>query len=157
MLVGFALGVVALAALIVAEVRNPDPLIDLRLFGIRSFAIAATVSVVGSVALFGAEFLLPLYLQVLRGKSAFEAGLFLLPLAIASGIVSPLAGRLTDRIGPRLPVVVGFLLVAFNTFQLSKLTLDTSLEFIAGLVACGALGWRWSSRTPRSPRSRMYQ
>lgn len=139
-LVGFALGVVALVALIVAEVRNPDPLIDLRLFGIRSFAIAATVSVVGSVALFGAEFLLPLYLQVLRGKTAFEAGLLLLPLAIASGIVSPLAGRLTDRIGPRLPVVVGFLLVAFNTFQLSKLTLDTSLEFIAVLVALRGVG-----------------
>jgi len=139
-LIGFALVLVALAALIIAEVRNPDPLLDLRLFGIRSFAIAATVSVVGSVALFGAEFLLPLYLQVLRGQTAFEAGLFLLPLAIASGIVSPLAGRLTDRIGPRLPVVLGFLLVAFNTYQLSQLTLDTSLTFIAILVALRGIG-----------------
>jgi DHA2 family multidrug resistance protein len=136
----FALGLVALIALVIAEVRNPDPLLDLRLFRIRTFAIAAVVSVVGGVALFGAEFLLPLYLQVLRGKTAFEAGLFLLPLAIASGIVSPLAGRLTDRIGPRLPVVVGFLLVAFNTYQLSRLTLDTNLTFVAVLIALRGIG-----------------
>jgi len=139
-LVGFALGAVALAALIVAEVRNPDPLLDLRLFGIRSFAVAATVSFVGSIALFGAEFLLPLYLQVLRGRTALEAGLFLLPLAVAAGVVSPLAGKITDRIGPRLPVVVGFLLVAFNTFQLSKLTLDTSLGYIVLLMLLRGIG-----------------
>lgn len=139
-LAGFAIGIGALAALVVAELRNPDPLLDLRLFGIRSFSTAAVVSVVGGVALFGAEFLLPLYLQVLRGKTAFEAGLFLLPLAIASGIVAPLAGRLTDRIGPRLPVVIGFLLVAVNTFQLSKLTLDTSLGFILLLVVLRGIG-----------------
>jgi EmrB/QacA subfamily drug resistance transporter len=139
-IIGFAVGAVALLALVIAELRAADPLLDLRLFRIRTFAFAAIVSVVGGVALFGAEFLLPLYLQVLRGKTAFEAGLFLLPLALASGIVAPLAGQLADRIGPRLPVVLGFLLVAFNTYQLAQLNLTTSFAFIAVLVALRGIG-----------------
>ncbi len=137
---GFAVGLALLCALVIAELRSPDPLLDLRLFGIRSFTLAAIASFIGGVALFGAEFLLPLYLQVLRGKTAFEAGLFLLPLALASGIVSPLAGKLTDRIGPRLPVVAGFLLIVLNTWQLSRLELDTSLGFIVLLVALRGIG-----------------
>lgn len=137
---GFAIGLVGLIGLIVAEVRSADPLLDLRLFGIRTFAEGAVVSMIGGVALFGAEFLLPLYLQVLRGRTAFEAGLFLLPLALAAGVVSPLAGRLADTIGPRLPVVAGFLLLAFNTFQLSRLTLDTNFGFIVFLVFIRGVG-----------------
>ena len=137
---GFVIGALLLIALVVVELRSPDPLLDLRLFGIRTFTLAAIASFIGGVALFGSEFLLPLYLQVLRGKTAFEAGLFLLPLAIASGIVSPLAGQLTDRIGPRVPVVAGFLLIAFNTFQFSKIQANTSLGFILALVAIRGVG-----------------
>ncbi len=139
-LAGLGLGLAALLALVVAELRAPEPLLDLRLLGIRSFAVAGVVGMVGSVALFGAEFLLPLYLQVLRGRTAFEAGLFLLPLALTSGVVSPLAGKITDRVGPRLPILVGFLLLVFNTYQLSHITLSTSLTLIAVLAALRGIG-----------------
>ncbi len=133
-LVSLAAGIVSLGILTFVELRAPSPLLDLKLFRIPSFAIANIAGLVGTIALFGAEFLLPLYLQILRGETAFQAGLTLLPLAIASAFATVLAGRLSDRLGPRLPIVIGFLLIAYNTYQLSQITIDTSLTFIGFLL-----------------------
>lgn len=133
-IVGFIVGFVSLALFAIVELRTRDPLLDLRLYKISSFAIANVAGMVGTIALFGAEFLLPLYLQILRGKSAFETGLILLPLAIASAITGLLAGRLADKIGPRVPIVLGFLLITYNTFQLSQIKMDTSINFLIFLL-----------------------
>jgi len=62
---------------------------------------ASLLGYVSVIALFGAEFLLPIYLQFLRGQTAFETGLILLPMAITGGFATILAGRLYDRMGPR--------------------------------------------------------
>lgn len=131
---GLVIGLVALAVFTVVELRAPDPLMDLRLFGIPGFAIANVASMVGTIALFGAEFLLPLYLQILRGQTAFQAGLILLPLAIASAFSSFISGRITDRIGPRVPIVIGFILIAYNTYQFAQIKMDTSINFIIFLL-----------------------
>ncbi|MCB0067241.1 MAG: DHA2 family efflux MFS transporter permease subunit, partial [Caldilineaceae bacterium] len=89
----FALGVVGLIAFFLIELFVAEqPLLDLRLFRSRIFTNAAFVGWVSVVALFGAEFLLPLYLQVLRGRTALETGFILLPLAVAAAIATPLAG-----------------------------------------------------------------
>jgi MFS family permease len=97
-----AVGAIALVAFVFVELFVARaPLLDLRLFARPVFALAALGGYVGVVALFAASFLLPLYVQVLRGRSAFEAGLLLLPQAVAAGIASPLAGRMYDRYGPR--------------------------------------------------------
>ena len=140
-LAAFALGVVGLALFTVTELRVAEPLLDLRLFKIRTFTVANIVGWVGIIGLFGAEFLLPLYLQIVRGKSAFDTGLFLLPLALISGIMTPIAGRLADRFGPRLPLVVGFGLIAFNTWQLRDIKADTSLDWITVLLIIRGLGF----------------
>lgn len=130
----FAVGVVGLALFAITELRVKDPLLDLRLFRIGTFTMANIVGWVGIIALFGAEFLLPLYLQILRGKSAFDTGLFLLPLAIASGVTTPIAGRIADKIGPRVPLVLGFSLIAFNTWQLREITINTDLGWLTFLL-----------------------
>lgn len=131
---GFAVGVAALSAFTVQALRSPDPLLDVRLFGNRTFANAALIGYVSVLALFGAEFLMPLYLQLLRGLSAFEAGMTLLPMALASGITTPLAGRIYDKIGPRALLIVGYGLLAFNTWQFAHLTGDTPLSTIRWLL-----------------------
>ena len=133
-LVSIAIGVLSLAVFAVIELRTTQPLLDLRLYSIRSFTLANIASLVGTIALFGAEFLLPLYLQILRGESAFQTGLILLPLALASAVSTVIAGRISDRIGPRLPIVIGFLLITYNTYQLSQIQLDTSIGFIIFLL-----------------------
>lgn len=134
-IVPLAVGAVALALFAVVELRVRDPLLDLRLFRNWTFLNATLVGYVTVLALFGAEFLMPIYLQSLRGTSALDTGLILLPLAIVAGIMTPLAGRVYDRIGPRAIVVAGFLVLCINTWQLAHLQADTSLGYIRFLMA----------------------
>jgi EmrB/QacA subfamily drug resistance transporter len=125
----------ALIELFVAK----EPMLDLRLFGKRTFLIANLVGYVSVIALFGAEFLLPIYLQALRGSTALETGLILLPLAGALAIGMPLAGRIYDRTGPRPLLIVGYGLLLLNTWQLSQLQADTPISWILVLLALRGL------------------
>jgi MFS family permease len=76
--------------------------------------------------MFSSMFLLPLFLQNVRGLGAMEAGLLLLPQALAAAIMMQISGRLLDRFGPRLVVLPGLCLLAFATWRLSGLDLSTS-------------------------------
>ena len=134
-LISFIVGAVGLVAFALIELFvAKEPLLNLRLFQNRTFAIAALVGYVVTLALFGAEFLMPVYLQALRGRTALETGLLLLPLALTSGVVTPIAGRLYDRIGPRPIIVVGFLVLIINTWQLSRIQADTPIGWIMFLL-----------------------
>ena len=132
----FGIGAAGLAAFVFVELRvAKEPLLDLRLFGRRTFLISVLVGYVTIVALFGAEFLMPLYLQMMRGVAAFDAGLILLPMAVTAGIATPVAGRVYDRIGPRPLLVLGFALLAFNTWQFALLDAGTPIPWIVLLLA----------------------
>jgi EmrB/QacA subfamily drug resistance transporter len=135
-LLSFTVGLAALIAFVLIELRvAKDPLLDFRLYTNVIFLNASVVGYVSVIALFGAEFLLPIYLQVLRGNTAFHTGIILLPLAITAGITTPLAGRLYDRIGPRALVILGFAVLCVNTWQLSHLTATTTMRAIMILMA----------------------
>src|SRR6266508_3372579 len=136
----FGIGAVGVAAFAAIELFvAKEPMLDLRLFRSRTFLIANLVGYVSVVALFGAEFLLPLYLQALRGRTALETGLILLPLAGALAVGMPLAGRIYDRTGPRPLLIVGYGLLLLNTWQLSRLQADTPIGWIMLLMALRGL------------------
>ncbi len=118
-----------------------DPLLDLRLFRKPTFLSASLLGYVSVIALFGAEFLLPIYLQFLRGKTAFETGLILLPMAVTGGVATILAGRVYDRIGPRPLVAIGFSLLILNTWQLSRIQANTPISWILFLLALRGLAF----------------
>jgi MFS family permease len=81
----------------------------------------------------------PLSLQVVLGVSALDTGLTLLPLAIASGVTGVIAGQVRDRLGPRLPLTIGFLLIAAGIELLRMQISSTSLWAMAGaLIVAGA-------------------
>ena len=130
--------VVGSAALIVFVVweyfKRDEALLDVRLFRRPTFTIANVIGWISVIGFFGAEFLLPLYLQILRGLTPLQTGLLLLPLAVASGILAPFIGRLQDKIGPRLLVAAGFGLLIVNTWQFSLLSLTESYGYIAFLL-----------------------
>ena len=139
-LLWFGIGAAGLIAFALVELFvAKDPLLDLRLFQKRVFLNASLVGYVSVLALFGAEFLLPVYLQALRGKTAFETGLILLALAVASGFATPTAGRLYDKVGPRPLVATGFTILLVNTWQLSQLKADTPISWIVVLLALRGL------------------
>lgn len=135
-IVAGVIGPVALAAFVVVELRVArDPLLEFELFSNGVFLNATLVGWVTVMALFGAEFLMPIYLQMVRGRTAFDTGLILLPLAATAAVTTPIAGRIYDRVGPRPIVVVGFSVLAINTWQLSRLTGSTSIAWIVILMA----------------------
>jgi DHA2 family multidrug resistance protein len=130
-----SIGIAAFVVFVIVELRVKDPLLDLRLFLKRTFAFANILGWVSVVALFGAEFLLPIYLQSLRGQTPLQAGLLVLPLALSAGVTTPIAGALYNRIGGRWLIAAGSILLAINTWEFAHLTLDTSFTEVMFIVA----------------------
>jgi len=136
---GLTIGTVALLAFIVVELRAANPLLELRVFRSLDFSLAIVAQWVGQVALFGSLFLVPLFLQQVRGFGAFNTGLAILPQAIAAAVFMPIGGLLFDRIGARPLVAVGLGLVAASTFLLSQVTVGTQAsDLILPLALAGA-------------------
>jgi EmrB/QacA subfamily drug resistance transporter len=132
----FGIGAAGLIAFALVELFvAKEPLLDLRLFRNGVFLNASLLSYVSVIALFGAEFMLPIYLQALRGRSPLETGFILLPMAVTSGILVILSGRIYDKIGPRPLMVSGFAILVINTWQLTQLQADTSIAWIIFLLS----------------------
>jgi EmrB/QacA subfamily drug resistance transporter len=135
-----ALSVVALAAFVVAERRGPEPMVDFRFFASRSYLGANLVAFVVSFAMLAMFFFLALYMQNILGYSPFGAGLRFLPSTLVVIVAGPLAGRLTDRIGPRPLMTAGLLLVSASLFWQSFLGVDTGYGFLVGAFVLMGLG-----------------
>jgi EmrB/QacA subfamily drug resistance transporter len=117
---------VSLVALIVHEARREEPLIDLRFFRSASFASATVIAVCAFAAFSGCLFLNPLYLQEVRHRSAFETGLYTLPIAAALMVCSPISGRLVGAYGARPSLVAAGTALAASALILTRLDADTS-------------------------------
>lgn len=134
-LIWFAIGAAGLVLFGIGELFvAKNPLLDLRLFRNRVFLNASLLGFVSTIALFGAEFLMPIYLQALRGRTALETGFILLPMAITGGISVTLSGRIYDKVGPRPLMAAGFAILMINTWQLSQIKADTTIGWILFLL-----------------------
>ena len=115
------LGVVALVAFVLVELRVKEPLIDVRLFKIRGVWTSHVVALAFGFAMFGTFVLVPTLLQLPTilgygfGKTVSESGLFLLPTVLMMIVFGPVSGLLVRRVGPKLPMVAGgvFVTAAF--------------------------------------------
>lgn len=136
---GLALGVALLVAFVRHEARTPHPLVPLRLFRVRSFAVANASVVPFSVGVFGLVFLLSQYLQVGLGHTALEAGLRTLPWTAAPMLVAPLAGALAPRLGVRPLLTAGLALQAGGLAWLGLLVGSTTTyaQLVPGLALAG--------------------
>ena len=109
------------------ELSQEQPLLDLTILRHRTYAVAMMVNFVATTAMFSSMFLLPLFLQNVRGLGAMEAGTAAAARRrIAAAMMMQISGRLLDRFGPKLVVIPGLLLLAFATWLLSGLDLNTS-------------------------------
>ncbi len=124
-----SVGVLSLIAFVIVELNisahEGQPLLDLRVFTSAAFTTSTIASVFVTFALYGGLFILPLYLQDLRGLSAYQSGLLLLPQAFASMAASLLAGRLVDKLGVRIVVVPGLCILALALWLFSHITTTT--------------------------------
>jgi EmrB/QacA subfamily drug resistance transporter len=124
-IVGLAVGAVALVLFIVVELRSKHPLLELRVFKAPDFDFAIVTQWILQFALFGSLFLVPQFLESVRGYSALYTGLSLLPQALGAAIFMPLGGALFDRIGARPLLIVGSVLMVIAGFLLAKVNIHT--------------------------------
>jgi EmrB/QacA subfamily drug resistance transporter len=138
--IGFILGVVLTGGFVVHALRTENPLLDLRLFKNRSFAIANVCLFIFGATLFGSMFVLPLYYQIARGQSPWQAGLLMAPQGIGAALVMRKSGAISDRAGPRSVVPSGIILMAITTVPFAFVTATTDQFFLATTLFLRGLG-----------------
>ena len=123
--------------------RKRGPLLDLRRFRDSTFAFSVLAQILVMFVRFGILFLIPIYLQTLHHETAAQSGLIQGTQALATLAILPIAGRLADRIGPRIIVIVGLLMLLVTVTLMVTLSLDTSILMIIGILILlgGAYGF----------------
>ena len=134
-------GLIAFAAFLVAERRSANPMLPLGIFASRRFSAANAVTFVVYAALGGVFFLLVAFLQISMGYSAIAAGAALLPQTVLMLLLSARAGALAQRIGPRIPLTAGPVLIALGMLMMSRIEPgDTYVAAVLPAVVVFALG-----------------
>jgi EmrB/QacA subfamily drug resistance transporter len=134
-------GIACFVLLVIAELRVPEPMLDLRLFRDRMFRNANLAFFMSMGGMLGVLFLLPLFLQELLGLSALQSGLTTFPQALGMVAIIPLAGRLYPRVGPRRMMAVGLAEIAATTALFLLVGLDTSLWWVRGIMVLRGFGF----------------
>jgi EmrB/QacA subfamily drug resistance transporter len=136
----FALAVASLVAFVLLELRQRLPMLDLSLFRNRSFAGANSVMGLVGLAMFGIFFYVSLYVQQVLGYSPVQAGAAFLPWTVLIILIAPVAGKLSDRYGPRRFVTAGMAIVAGSMVVFSRFGVGASYwELLPGMLL-GGLG-----------------
>ena len=135
-----AFGIIFVILFGIRQVHMERPFLDITVFKHFEFSLAAALSGITNLAMVGIEMVLPLYIQNLRGLSAFKSGLMLLPGALMIGIMSPITGRLFDRYGARKMAITGMTLLTLGTIPFLFLTDSSSFTMITVLYAIRMVG-----------------
>lgn len=133
MAVALAVGVIGLVLFLVRQVRlqkEDDALLDLRVFASKDFTFSMVQMFLLSLAFFGAITLIPLFLQKALGIETTDAGLVMLPGALAMGLLGPVIGRIYDARGTKVLLVPGSILTAAMLWVFTTLTVGTPVWIV---------------------------
>jgi EmrB/QacA subfamily drug resistance transporter len=135
------IGVLGLLAFIRYEMKARSPVLDVNLFASsRVFAFSNLAALINYSATWAVSFLLSLYLQYVRGLSPQNAGFVLVSQPLVMAAFSPFAGRLSDKLEPRILASVGMALSAIALLLLALLDEETASGFIIASLAIAGLG-----------------
>lgn len=143
-----ALTAITLASLAFAvfwELREREPIVDLRLLGERNFFFSNVLMFMLGLILYGSTALLPIFLQTLMGYSATTAGLVLSPGGLVTMISMPLVGFLVAKVQPRYLIGFGLVVVGSSLFMMSgfSLKIDYRTAMLARVVQMAGIGFLW--------------
>jgi MFS transporter, DHA2 family, multidrug resistance protein len=138
------LSAVSAALFFIRTLRTEHPIVDLRAFRNRNFAVGATLGFLVGVALYGLVYLMPLYFGSVRHFNSLQIGEVMFVTGAAMFLTAPVAGRASDKVDPRILLAVGLSFVGFGSLLNAHLTsLSGFDEFLwpqiirgAGLVLC---------------------
>lgn len=135
-----AVGGVSLAVFIRRQLKMDTPMLNFHVFRYRIFTLSTLLAVLMFAVLIGTETLLPMYVQNVRGGSALESGLMLLPGALVTGMMAPVSGKLYDRFGARGLSIAGFVFMVAGAVLLFNIGMDTSFLMIAAMFLIQMFG-----------------
>ena len=133
----FLVSALAFIAFIEVESRTKRPLLNLKLFTYRSFAVTTLLSFVFGAGMFGAFYLMPVFVRTVQGYSGYKTGMLLLIANLPSFVMFPIAGWIAQRIRPVYPIVAGILMFSASAFALSYVDQNTSFAAMAGWSSLG--------------------
>ncbi len=119
---------VSLAFLIIVELYSEHPIVDLRVFRHRTFAIGNLIIFLAFITLFGTLVLLPIFTQKMMGYTATLAGLALAPGGIATMFVMPIAARLTLKTNPKYVLATSIIVISVSTYLMSRFNLFVDFQ-----------------------------
>ncbi|HFN8358035.1 TPA: DHA2 family efflux MFS transporter permease subunit [Staphylococcus aureus] len=136
----FAIGIIFIILFVIRELRMKAPMLNLEVLKFPTFTLTTIINMVVMLSLYGGMILLPIYLQNLRGFSALDSGLLLLPGSLIMGLLGPFAGKLLDTIGLKPLVIFGIAVMTYATWELTKLNMDTPYMTIMGIYVLRSFG-----------------
>jgi len=132
--------VAAGGAFVAWELRVDKPLVNLRVLSNIRFTAAAVVACTFGVGLFGATYLVPLFVQTVQHYTPLSAGLLLMPAGLVMGAIMPLSGYLSDRISARSLIIAGLLCMAASSYWLASVDANMSFWTIAWYMILSRIG-----------------
>ncbi|MCB8093191.1 DHA2 family efflux MFS transporter permease subunit [Staphylococcus aureus] len=136
----FAIGIIFIILFVIRELRMKAPMLNLEVLKFPTFTLTTVINMVVMLSLYGGMILLPIYLQNLRGFSALDSGLLLLPGSLIMGLLGPFAGKLLDTIGLKPLAIFGIAVTTYATWELTKLNMDTPYMTIMGIYVLRSFG-----------------
>ena len=139
-ILNFTAAILAGAGFLIWELRSASPMLNLQLFANRTFAAASLVAFVFGAGIYGSTYLVPLFVQTIQGYSATRSGLLLMPAGLVLAFVFPVAGRVSDRLPTRVPVMFGLAVFAYSSFLMQGVDTNTSFLAFAWWLVLGRTG-----------------
>lgn len=134
------IGVISLIIFILRQLKLVQPILEVRVFKYRIFAICSVMGMIIFTVLIATETILPIYMQVMANFNAFEAGIVILPGALLTGLLSPFIGRIFDAVGGRWLLIIGLFITTVTTLFFVDLSTETSLLYLTVAFAVRMIG-----------------
>lgn len=134
------IGAILVVFLVLRQNKLDEPFLEFSVFKSGEFTLATILSSIVMMAMVGVELVIPLYLQIIHGMSAFHSGLTLLFGALFMGIMSPITGNLFDRHGAKRLAITGMFILSVGTLPFAFITRDTPTIYIIFLYAVRMFG-----------------
>lgn len=136
----FYISIASLTLFVLIELRHENPILDLRIFADWNFTCSMITTFIGTMGLYGAIFMVPLFMENFRGYTAMQTGILMFPSAATAGLMMPIAAKLADRFGAKPVVVAGIFLLGLGTMPLMYMDMDTSYRYVMGIMVMRGLG-----------------
>ena len=136
----FIIGIIFITLFVIRELRMKAPMLNLEVLKYPTYTLTTVINMIVMMSLYGGMILLPIYLQNLRGFSALDSGLLMLPGALVMGALGPIAGKLLDTIGIKPLALIGTGIMTYATWELTKLNMNTTYSHLMVIYIIRSFG-----------------